>query len=252
MAYFRKSNRKKPFKLSIAIVLLIAVALGSLIGLLLPSDLPILSGSSTNLKSIEEISGKVQVVDGDTIKISGITIRLFGIDAPEAKQKCLDGNSTAWNCGTKSTELLKSLVENKHIRCVSKDVDQYGRVVAVCTDENLNINALMVSNGMAVAYRNYSTEYIDEEDAAKSASIGVWAGKFEYPWNWRGINRYKTNKVVTNGCNIKGNISSRGVKIYHVPSGEYYSETQINPTKGEKWFCSEKEAKQAGWRRSKV
>jgi hypothetical protein len=53
------------------------------------------------------------------------------------------------------------------------------------------------------------------------------------------------------GCNIKGNISMRtGERIYHVPGGEFYNLTVISPGKGERWFCSEDEARAAGWRRS--
>ncbi len=53
------------------------------------------------------------------------------------------------------------------------------------------------------------------------------------------------------GCPIKGNISASGEQIYHVPGGEYYIWTWINPVKGERWFCSEAEAQGAGWRRSR-
>jgi hypothetical protein len=53
------------------------------------------------------------------------------------------------------------------------------------------------------------------------------------------------------GCEIKGNINLEGEKIYHVPSGEYYEKTVIEPEKGERWFCSEEDAAAAGWRRSK-
>lgn len=55
------------------------------------------------------------------------------------------------------------------------------------------------------------------------------------------------------GCDIKGNISmTSGERIYHMPSQDYYDETVINSSKGERWFCSESEARSAGWRRSKV
>lgn len=54
-------------------------------------------------------------------------------------------------------------------------------------------------------------------------------------------------------CNIKGNISyNTGEKIYHVPGQEYYSETRISLLKGERWFCSEEEARAAGWRKSRM
>jgi len=53
-------------------------------------------------------------------------------------------------------------------------------------------------------------------------------------------------------CNIKGNVSTRGETIYHVPGQRYYDKTEIAASHGERWFCSEKEARAAGWRKSKV
>ncbi|ESZ58262.1 hypothetical protein NKH34_29445 [Mesorhizobium sp. M1148] len=54
------------------------------------------------------------------------------------------------------------------------------------------------------------------------------------------------------GCTIKGNISiNTGEHIYHVPGQQHYSETKISPQYGERWFCSEAEARAAGWRRAK-
>jgi hypothetical protein len=53
-------------------------------------------------------------------------------------------------------------------------------------------------------------------------------------------------------CVIKGNISMSGERIYHVPGQRYYDETRIKPAYGERWFCSEEEARAAGWRKSKV
>lgn len=56
----------------------------------------------------------------------------------------------------------------------------------------------------------------------------------------------------TGGCDIKGNISTSGERIYHLPSNRYYAETIIDESKGERWFCSEAEARAAGWRPAKV
>jgi hypothetical protein len=56
------------------------------------------------------------------------------------------------------------------------------------------------------------------------------------------------------GCKVrvKGNISfETGERIYHVPGQKFYDETYINPRKGERWFCSEEEARAAGWRKSR-
>lgn len=58
-------------------------------------------------------------------------------------------------------------------------------------------------------------------------------------------------RLVDPGCNIKGNISiSSGERIYHVPGQKFYSETRISHEYGERWFCSEAEAREAGWRRA--
>ncbi|MEO3389010.1 hypothetical protein [Mesorhizobium sp. CAU 1741] len=55
------------------------------------------------------------------------------------------------------------------------------------------------------------------------------------------------------GCNIKGNVSiNTGERIYHVPGQKYYDETRISPDYGERWFCSEKEARKAGWRKARA
>lgn len=55
------------------------------------------------------------------------------------------------------------------------------------------------------------------------------------------------------GCDIKGNISiSSGERIYHVPGQKYYDDTVIRSEYGERWFCSEAEARKAGWRKSVV
>lgn len=53
-------------------------------------------------------------------------------------------------------------------------------------------------------------------------------------------------------CNIKGNVSTQGERIYHVPGQKYYADTRISASHGERWFCSEEEARAAGWRRSRV
>lgn len=53
-------------------------------------------------------------------------------------------------------------------------------------------------------------------------------------------------------CIIKGNINTRGERIYHLPGQKYYDDTEISASHGERWFCSEEEARAAGWRRSKV
>lgn len=53
-------------------------------------------------------------------------------------------------------------------------------------------------------------------------------------------------------CVIKGNINTQGERIYHVPGQRYYNQTRISASHGERWFCSEQEARAAGWRKARV
>jgi endonuclease YncB( thermonuclease family) len=205
--------------------------------------------------------GRASVIDGDTIEIHGQRIRFHGIDAPEGRQACsVDGK--AWRCGQQSALALSDLIGTKTVRCETKDKDRYQRLVSVCYLGTQSVNAWMVRNGWAVDYRQYSKgAYRAEEAQAKQERLGVWRGEFQMPWDWRRDSRStsasgqkqtrNTPKKFTANCRIKGNISSRGERIYHVPGGKFYSRTRIDTSKGERWFCTEAEAQAAGWRRSK-
>ena len=94
----------------------------------------------------------------------------------------------------------------------------------------------------------YSNRYVEQENAAEKAKIGLWAGSFEKPWEWR---LGKSTAAQAQGdCIIKGNISASGERIYHLPFQHFYSRTKIDESKGERWFCTEQEALDAGWRRA--
>ncbi len=109
----------------------------------------------------------------------------------------------------------------------------------------------MVAAGWALADRRFSTDYVWDEAGAKRARKGVWRGDFIRPWDWRKGMRLSAQDKQLGACNIKGNIGRRHARIYHVPGGQYYARTRIDPAKGERWFCSEAEARAAGWRRSR-
>tara|TARA_B100000700_G_C14433573_1_gene573755 strand:+ start:65 stop:433 length:369 start_codon:yes stop_codon:yes gene_type:complete len=79
------------------------------------------------------ISGKARVVDGDTIKINEISIRLYGIDAPEKNQICMGLSGESYNCGLSSTRFLKTLIDNStRVECSYKNLDRYGRIIGKC------------------------------------------------------------------------------------------------------------------------
>ena len=165
-----------------------------------------------------------------------------------------------WACGIAAWGELVQLVAGKDVRCETRDIDRYGRTVAVCTAGGQDINAAMVAQGWALAYRQFSNDYVAQEGEAQEARLGMWRGEFVAPWDWRRGDRLAAapvpakptaNDNAASQCLIKGNISSRGERIYHVPGGAYYSRTKISPTKGERFFCTEAEAEAAGWRASR-
>jgi len=196
----------------------------------------------------EGLVGRVSVIDGDTLEMHGNRIRLHGIDAPESGQSCTDEENKTYRCGQLSANRMASYVSGKAVYCEILDKDRYGRLIAACSVNDVDVNQLLVSEGWALAYRQYSRDYVSAEENAKKLGLGMWQGKFVEPWNWRRGERLEEAKAqIPNDCIIKGNISSRG-KIYHTPSSPWYDRTKINIAKGERWFCTEEEAQAAGWR----
>jgi len=192
-----------------------------------------------------EVSGPATIVDGDTLRIGSTTIRLHGIDAPEARQSCERDGST-WLCGAESSRKMRELVGDQDVMCSETDRDQYGRTVAICRAGDIELGAAMVTSGLALAYRQYSIEYVQQETAAKDATRGIWSGDFVAPWDWRRGRRLVTE--TNDGCLIKGNINRQSDRIYHVPGSSSYAATVIDESSGERCFGSEEEAQDAGWR----
>ena len=124
------------------------------------------------------------VTDGDTIKTGKVRIRLHGIDAPEIKQTCVL-NQTTWKCGVQSRAALTKFIGHKEVSCETEEKDRYGRFIAICMAGSVNLNAMMVRKGWALAYRKYSKKYMDEELVAKTGKLGLWKGTFVPPWEWR-------------------------------------------------------------------
>lgn len=210
----------------------------------------------TYMQRRETISGVVRVIDGDSLHVGSTEVRLFGVDAFEGRQLCgRDGAS--WRCGEAAASKLRELTTGRSITCDKRDTDSYGRTVAVCTNGDVDVAAELARAGLALAYRQFSEDYVDEGNEARAAGRGAWAGEFTAPWDARRGGDTERRQppgddgVVSNcrGTGIKGNISrNSGERIYHVPGSSSYDETRIDEAAGEQWFCTEDEARRAGWR----
>ena len=96
----------------------------------------------------------------------------------------MDGRQ--WDCGVAAKKALKQLVESvPQISCDLMDVDRYSRLVMRCYAGEKVVAATLVREGLALAYRQYSTLYSKDENAAKITKVGMWSGSFTKPWKWR-------------------------------------------------------------------
>jgi endonuclease YncB( thermonuclease family) len=122
-----------------------------------------------------------RVIDGDTIAVGSKRVRLYGIDAPETEQRCADG----WPAGRIATAELQRLIAGRTLSCETRDRDRYGRTVAVCHADGLDINREMVERGMAWAYRKYSRDYVPVEAVARAGRFGIHGHDCQPAWEWR-------------------------------------------------------------------
>jgi endonuclease YncB( thermonuclease family) len=133
----------------------------------------------------QTITGVASVTDGDSLEIRGIRIRLHGIDAPESRQLCTRPSGETWRCGQQAALALSDRIGRRSVSCESLDTDRYGRTIAVCLQDGVDLNAWMVREGWAAAYRQYSRDYVPAEADARRAVRNIWSGTFVMPWDWR-------------------------------------------------------------------
>jgi endonuclease YncB( thermonuclease family) len=136
--------------------------------------------------------GRANVIDGDTIEIQGKRIRLNGIDAPESVQLCRDEHRKLYRCGAAAAKALDNfLAVARPTRCEFVGRDRYGRFVADCyRADGASVAAGLVRSGWALDWPKYSKgKYANEQNAAKEKHVGLWAGTFVPPWDWRAKRR---------------------------------------------------------------
>ncbi|NUM25684.1 MAG: thermonuclease family protein [Candidatus Buchananbacteria bacterium] len=222
----------------------------------------------------------IRVIDGDTVELEdGSRVRYIGIDTPET----VDPSKPVQCFGKEASQKNTELVLNKQVR-LEKDIsdkDRYGRLLRYVYVGDTFVNLELVKQGFASSYSyppdvKYQDQIVAAQTEAREQKRGLWSAcntgstNNAAPQLNSGSTNTNTNTVTpqptpttptpapqepattpTQQCNIKGNISAAGEKIYHVPGCGSYNQTKIDESQGEKWFCSEAEAVAAGWRKAK-
>lgn len=213
----------------------------------------------------------LRVTDGDTIHINyngkDEKVRFIGLDTPETK----DSRKPIRCFGREATAKMTEFVENKNVRLefdkTQGERDKYGRILAfVYSEDNKNLAYEMIRQGYGNEYTynsnpyKYQNEFKEAARKAREENKGLWAentcaGDTTKPADTPAPKPQPAPAPTApapqpqqsqEACVIKGNVSRNG-KIYHMPGQKYYNKT--NP---EVMFCSEVEAQNAGFRRSKV
>jgi micrococcal nuclease len=224
------------------------------------------TGDTDTLLPQSEMFPVTRVVDGDTVAIDmdGIseTLRLIGINTPET----VDPRKPVECFGVEASNKAKAVLTGQEVSIETDtsqgERDKYGRLLAyVFLKDGTNFNRLMIEEGYAYEYTynlpyKYQSEFKEAQREAQTNNIGLWAQ------DACGEDGSQTQTPVTvpssvsisedasDSCTIKGNINSSGEKIFHVIGCGSYSRTEIDTVKGERWFCTEQDALDAGWRKA--
>ena len=132
-----------------------------------------------------DLVGAARVLDGDTLVIGDVHIRLEGIDAPESHQACASRAGERYPCGRLATEHLRDLIGGKPVTCVEGGHDKYRRTLGTCSAAGENLNARMVGDGWAIAYVKFSRAYEAAQSSARAGRLGIWQGEFAEPERFR-------------------------------------------------------------------
>jgi len=204
------------------------------------ASLPLIGGS-------KPLEGRAEALGGDLLRVAGTTVRLAGIEAPERQQTCGAGNRR-FNCGSAAHAALGRLVSSGRISCTLSGTDSAGRALASCTRGQVDISAEMVRQGHVFAEGSLFASYAGLEREARNAKAGIWAaGDAERPTAYRAKVWDEAKRRAPDGCPIKGLVTG-GARVYVLPWSPDYDRGRIQKARGERWFCSEREAEAAGFK----
>jgi endonuclease YncB( thermonuclease family) len=125
--------------------------------------------------------GRATAIDGDTLRLGSVRVRVRGLDAPELDQTCTRPDGTNWSCGVDAKQQLAARLKSGPIECARHGRDVYGRTLATCTAGGADLGAEIVGSGWAVS----DGAYVSEASEARLQQLGIWSGTFAQPVDWR-------------------------------------------------------------------
>lgn len=172
-----------------------------------------------------------RVIDGDTFETKeGLRIRLASSEAP-ALDLC---------AGKEAKEKLEELILNKTLYLKVTYFDTYRRLVSLVYTDTDFVNEMMLSSGNAYYSRSTPGAIGDTLKLATAKAREEKKGLFSESCT-------QTVNAKNKKCDIKGNTSRNG-KIYYLPECGVYPNVELQLYLGDQWFCSESQAKAAGFR----
>lgn len=189
------------------------------------------------------IEGKPTVLAGDQMRIDGETVQLFGVEAPVASQPCAGSKS----CAASAKAALQKLVGGKRVTCEISGREANKTSSATCQVNGADVAGQLVRGGHVFATTGLFATYASAEREARTNRIGLWKSNALRPSEYRAKIWEEAKQAAPEGCPIKGTVSGDS-KTYLVPWTPSYDKAKVRPERGERWFCTEAEARAAGWK----
>ena len=242
-----KQSRWAPWALSAALVALAFVGLNRF------NVFPALSVSSAAASHPwssgegSALEGRAVALSGEMIRLQGRLLHLSGIEAPETQQTCTHADKRTWRCGQSALAALEHLAQAHTFRCTTSGApDETGRLEASCTADGEDVAGALVKAGHVFSTSGYFGGYAALESEARSTASGVWSGEAERPTDYRAKLWSDAQAVAPDGCPIKAIVTGRR-KTYLMPWSPRYAGTTVRAAHGDRWFCSEQEARAGGF-----
>jgi endonuclease YncB( thermonuclease family) len=208
--------------------------------------------------------------NADNLTLDGRTYRLDGIDAPEIDQTCIGREGEAYPCGRAAAQARNEFIAGRTVHCDDLGPDRAypNWRIGRCSVAETDLNRWLVKEGWAINLEpDAKGRFKGDEDDARAGRLGMWKGCFVAPQDFQRQNKRTAQLLGSNcppdareklfpaevrmppGCEIKGKYALRALPYrgtYHVPGCRSYGRTR----KPDRWFCSEEDARSAGFRRS--